>query len=194
MLKKRTKINIPIIIIVLLIVWILYSIRPVEQISLPQNKGSINHQITQLNPKMSITNNRINTSVTLGQDDLNNILYSYVKNQIKLTGLKTTVDNNQIKIYANTNIIDFIPTQVIFNFVPSMEDESIKFTLKSVYVGRILVPKSYYPDILKRINSDYISVEDNSISVKKKSISPLKISGYKADNGKVDLSLYYLTK
>ncbi|URZ02873.1 hypothetical protein [Clostridium felsineum] len=191
---KKLRINIPIIIIILIIVGGIFALRPIKDISLPKSKGSINQQITRLNPKMSITSDRINTSISISEDDLNNILYTYIKDKVNLTGLETTVDSNRIKIYANTDILQVLPTQAIFKFVPYMKNDTVNFKLEKVSLGRITIPKSYYPDILKKINSDYISVNDDSITVKKEAISPLVISNCKANNGRVDLSVYYLTK
>ncbi|MCR3760490.1 hypothetical protein KYB31_16040 [Clostridium felsineum] len=191
---KKLRINIPIIIIILIIVGGIFALRPIKDISLPKSKGSINQQITRLNPKMSITSDRINTSISISEDDLNNILYTYIKDKVNLTGLETTVDSNRIKIYANTDILQVLPTQAIFEFVPYMKNDTVNFKLEKVSLGRITIPKSYYPDILKKINSDYISVNDDSITVKKEAISPLVISNCKANNGRVDLSVYYLTK
>ncbi|URZ14227.1 hypothetical protein [Clostridium felsineum] len=191
---KKLRINIPIIIIILIIVGGIFALRPIKDISLPKSKGSINQQITRLNPKMSITSDRINTSISISEDDLNNILYTYIKDKVNLTGLETTVDSNRIKIYANTDILQVLPTQAIFEFVPYMKNDTVNFKLEKVSLGRITIPKSYYPDILKKINSDYISVSDDSITVKKEAISPLVISNCKANNGRVDLSVYYLTK
>ncbi|URZ08790.1 hypothetical protein [Clostridium felsineum] len=191
---KKLRINIPIIIIILIIVGGIFALRPIKDISLPKSKGSINQQITRLNPKMSITSDRINTSISISEDDLNNILYTYIKDKVNLTGLETTVDSNRIKIYANTDILQVLPTQAIFEFVPYMKNDTVNFKLEKVSLGRITIPKSYYLDILKKINSDYISVNDDSITVKKEAISPLVISNCKANNGRVDLSVYYLTK
>lgn len=191
---KKLRINIPIIIIILIIVGGIFALRPIKDISLPKSKGSINQQITRLNPKMSITSDRINTSISISEDDLNNILYTYIKDKVNLTGLETTVDSNRIKIYANTDILQVLPTQAIFEFLPYMKNDTVNFKLEKVSLGRITIPKSYYPDILKKINSDYISVNDDSITVKKEAISPLVISNCKANNGRVDLSVYYLTK
>ncbi|PJI08402.1 MULTISPECIES: hypothetical protein [Clostridium] len=194
MVKKKIGFFVTLLIIILIISGIIFSISPVKNISLPKNKGTVDGQIAQLDSKVNVKSDRIEVSYFLTEDDFNNMLYRYIKNDVNLSGLKTEARNNQIKVYANTKVLSIIPTQVIIDFEPYVKNDTINFTLKNVSVGRISVPKAYYNKILKKINSAYVYVQNNDIILKKKSIEPFKVKNYSVNSGKIRLDLYYYTK
>lgn len=194
MARNRIRFYIPILIIILVILGLIFSVSPVKSISLPQNKGMVDGQIAQLDSKLSVKNDKIEMSYFLTEDDFNNILYRYIKNDVKLSGLKTETSDNHIRIYANTHVFNIIPIQIIIDLEPYIKNDTINFNLNKVAVGRIQIPKSYYHRLLQRINSSYIYVENNDIILKKKAIEPFKVKSYNINDSKISLDLYYYTK
>lgn len=141
-------------------------------------------------------NNNLSVSIILSENELNNILYSSIKNNMKITKMETNINYNNIQIYIDTYFLNVISTQYELEFIPSIRNDALVLYLRSAKIGKVPLSKSYILKKLNKIDSKYIlvNIKNNCISINSKFIEPFKISSFNIENGKIRISMNYSVK
>lgn len=189
---------VPVIIIIIVSLIITFCISPVKRITLPNSSNNGINTVLKTPEKITFDakDSQLNVSISLTEEELNNIIYSSIKNKMNVNGIETNISNSDMIIYINTYLFHSIQTQCILTLVPSKNVNEPVFILKSVEIGRISLPKSFVINQLKRMNFDnlFIDTTNNSISINSKQVEPFKINNISTENGNLKLSLNYQIK
>lgn len=194
--RKKRKL-LPFIIIVLgLIFVIIFCVSPVKNITKVNNFAKSNDSIIKLESLNEVEfnneNRSLQTSVSLTEDDINNLIYNAIKNKVSVSAIETDI-NDDIKIYVNSDLLNIIPTQYSVEIVPSLKNNSLGFSIKSVQIGRIPVPKKLILTMLEESNSTNFSVdaENNYVTISTKPIEPFKLVSFTMGDKKIGIKTSY---
>lgn len=194
--RKKRKL-LPFIIIVLgLIFVIIFCVSPVKNIAKVNNFAKSNDSIIKLESLNEVEfnneNRSLQTSVSLTEDDINNLIYNAIKNKVSVSAIETDI-NDDIKIYVNSDLLNIIPTQYAVEIVPSLKNNSLGFSIKSAQIGRIPVPKKLILTMLEKSNSTNFSVdaENNYVTISTKPIEPFKLVSFTMGDKKIGIKTSY---
>lgn len=197
--RKKRKL-LPFIIIVLgLIFVIIFCVSPVKNITKVNNFAKSNDSIIKLESLNEVEfnneNKSLQTSVSLTEDDINNLIYNAIKNKVSVSAIETDI-NDDIKIYVNSGLLNIIPTQYSVEIVPSLKNNSLGFSIKSAQIGRIPVPKKLILTMLEKSNSTNFSVdaENNYVTISTKPIEPFKLVSFTMGDKKIGIKTSYSIK
>ncbi|CAI3640194.1 Conserved hypothetical protein [Clostridium neonatale] len=161
-----------------------YPYKDLSPISTSSSEINLSYLIDKLNnPKLNLSSNALSfsTSITLNENDLNNILMSVLKeykdninkNNLTISGVKSEIHNNKITILFNA-YYHKIPFRGHMIFTPASGSNKIILHLDESKIGFISISKSTILSKISTNNIINVDMNNNEIILNLDKLSGVK--------------------
>lgn len=197
MAEMKRKIVSIVLILFIVVIGIIYLIRPVEKFNdIDSDKVSLKEILSE---KLldSITgmifDTKENFQFDFTEQDINNIIAENTDKlkSKKISGLHCIIHNSETDFYFDTSVISFLPTQLILKTNIDVVDNEIKINVKRASIGRIPVSKEFVLKLLQNRMEDLeIDSTSSSITIPTSLPGPVSINDFEvSDSIKFKISI-----
>lgn len=139
--------------------------------------------------------NRLDISYAISSEELDSIIFSKLKGNEMVRGVKTEINNGEITLYISSKFAGIIPTVYTMKFNLSNDNKSLKLHLIKAKIGKLTVSSKAILNKLNSYNIDNIVIDEEKGTITiDKLLGPFEVNRINADKGKLNINFGYTIK
>ncbi|MBC8059762.1 MAG: hypothetical protein H7Y18_03765 [Clostridiaceae bacterium] len=150
--------------------------------------------INSIPKNFSLQNRKIETTISLSEDELKSMILTEVNKKGKVDGIDISIENDKLDIYVRQKSLKYFPTEISIFFKSEVKEDKIKLVLDKAKFGKLNIGKE---NVLNKIKDNKIMFFDARPSEgeiiledeKLKDLITIKAIKFKDHKASVDLQI-----